>query len=162
MALLHLTWWEALVASEGIPCSGTWARPGPGWLCGCPLHRTFSSHEMPQSPHRPKWPFQEKLNPVQAHRPPSPWPWVSWAQGSRTPCRTFPPHGPAGSWLLSSQVASVLAASWAVPSGPCLEAQPAALTTSEILRTSGWIAASTFTPNAGPESSIPPQSRGAA
>lgn len=50
---------------------------------------------------------------------------------------------PAWSWLLSlcSQVASVQAMACDTPSGLCLEAQPAVLTTSVTLRTSGWAAA---------------------
>lgn len=86
IASLPLTRWEALEASEGTPCSGPWARPGPdGSVAALLIHSRFSC-EMPQSPCGPKQPFQEKLNPVQAHSPPTPTlcSLVSWRQSLRT------------------------------------------------------------------------------
>lgn len=115
-------------------------------------------------------PFRRKLNPVQAHRPPP----VNASGGSWRPSRPRPSATPCppGALTLLGFDCTVSAPrwlhSWLRPALLCLapvcpEARAAALTTSVILRTSGWAAApphrtpapTPLPPDTGPESRAP-------
>lgn len=131
------------MASEGAPCSGTGAGPRPGWLCGCLLFSQgrFFSHEMPRSSPGPSDPFRSATlcrftGPLTVHVPglleTEPPKTLST---HATPTPALPGVGcPASAprWLQSRLCPLMLHP--APVSG-----STAALTTSVILRPSGWL-----------------------
>lgn len=110
------------MASEGTLCSGTGARPRPGWLRGCLLfpQGRFFSRDMPRSSPGPSNPFRRSATLCRLTGPPhSLCPWSPGDRASEDPQHTRPP---AWSWLrsLRSPVASVPAVSFEAPSSPCV------------------------------------------
>lgn len=113
-------------------------------------------------PHGPKQPFQEKLNPVQAHRPPRSVPSPPPCPQARAPgspgdgSSEGPQHHPRPqTWSCCRVSARRRLHSWL-----CLEARLAAPTTSAMPRSSGWAAAPPRTPTQGQRAALqPPQSR---
>ena len=108
-------------------------------------------------------PFRRKLNPVQAHRPPS----VNASGGSWRPSRPRPSATPCPPPTLLGFDCTVSAPRWLrswlrlallCPAPVRPEARAAALTTSVIFRTSGWAAAPPHripSPHTRPESRAP-------